>query len=391
MHRILTLLFLVLTINLWGQGIEFFQGTWDEALTKAKEEGKIIFVDAYASWCGPCKRMSANVFPQEKVGDFYNKHFINIKYDMEKPESTEFRKYHQANAYPTLLFIDFDNSLVHKKVGALDVAGFLRLGETALKMVDRTDQYAPIYESGDRSPELVLNYIKALNQAGKPSLKIANDYVNTKPDFSKEQNLLILYEATVQADSRIFNMMTKYKPQITNIVGAPAVNEKIKEACKATVQTAVEFKSEDLLNEAQEKCKKFIPIEFSWFEKESNRLFALKTKNSKQYIKSAKSMVDDKSLDEMERQKLMKDIVVEVLDVFDKDVKVLKLAEDYSKDLVKMDDIYAHRYMLAEVQYVSGKYLDAKSNAMAALAKANAKKVNPRKIQILLKKIEEHS
>ena len=57
-------------------GIQFFTGTWDEALEKAKEENKLIFLDAYASWCGPCKRMSKSVFTDEKVGEFFNANFI---------------------------------------------------------------------------------------------------------------------------------------------------------------------------------------------------------------------------------------------------------------------------------------------------------------------------
>ena len=60
-------------------GIEFFHGSWDEALELAKKEHKAIFMDAYAEWCGPCKRMAKNIFTQKEVGDFFNKHFINVK------------------------------------------------------------------------------------------------------------------------------------------------------------------------------------------------------------------------------------------------------------------------------------------------------------------------
>lgn len=374
-----------------GQGIDFFHGTWAEGLAKAKAENKILFVDAYAEWCGPCKRMAAQTFPDDKVGAFFNEHFVSMKMDMEKPESTEFKKTHSAGAYPTLLFIDYDDSEIHKKVGALDPAGLIAQGKIALGKVDRTAEYAPAYEAGDRSPELVLNYVKTLNQAGKPSLKVVNDYVNMKPDFSDQKNLLILFEGTVQADSRIFNMMTKYEDQIAAIVGKPALDKKITEACKATVATAVEYKSNDLLTEAQEKCKQYVPNAFTKFEVESNKEYALATKDAKLYIKSAKELASDKALEERVQQKLMHDIIKESLKVFHKDIKVLKLAESYANDLVKRDDSYGNRYTLANVQFTSGNYKAAKVNAMTAIDQAKTKKVNTRKIEILLKKIQERS
>ena len=73
--------------QLKAQGIEFFKGTWEEALAEASAKEKLIFVDAYAVWCGPCKRMAKNVFTQDKVGEFFNKNFVNMKIDMEKKHS----------------------------------------------------------------------------------------------------------------------------------------------------------------------------------------------------------------------------------------------------------------------------------------------------------------
>jgi thiol:disulfide interchange protein len=54
-------------------GIQFFGGSWEEAIETAQKEHKIIFMDAFAEWCGPCKRMAKEVFTQKEVGDFYDK------------------------------------------------------------------------------------------------------------------------------------------------------------------------------------------------------------------------------------------------------------------------------------------------------------------------------
>jgi len=90
----------------FATGIDFFHGTFEEALVKAKEEGKVIFVDSYTTWCGPCKRMARTVFTDAAVGEFYNRHFVNLKLDMEKKEGIQFGGKYPVKAYPTLHFID---------------------------------------------------------------------------------------------------------------------------------------------------------------------------------------------------------------------------------------------------------------------------------------------
>lgn len=62
-----------------AQGIDFFKGEWEAALEQARNQDKLIFVDAYATWCGPCKRMAADVFPDPQVGAFYNRNLFLLK------------------------------------------------------------------------------------------------------------------------------------------------------------------------------------------------------------------------------------------------------------------------------------------------------------------------
>ena len=83
--------FLCLALFSFGQsaeeGIRFIEGEkWENILKMAQEQNKYIFMDCYTSWCGPCKGLAQNVFPQPKVGEFLNSHFVCCKYDMEKGE-----------------------------------------------------------------------------------------------------------------------------------------------------------------------------------------------------------------------------------------------------------------------------------------------------------------
>lgn len=117
-----------------GEGINFMKGSWSDALAKAKKEDKLIFLDAYASWCGPCKYMARTTFTEAKAGAFFNENFINFKMDMEKnADGPRLSKKFGLEAYPTLYFIDKNEKMVHFSVGALDVKELLAEAAIALR------------------------------------------------------------------------------------------------------------------------------------------------------------------------------------------------------------------------------------------------------------------
>lgn len=124
-------LFLI-TITANAAEINFLSNpTWTTVLEKAKKENKIIFLDAYATWCGPCKQMDAQIYTNSDVAEFYNANFINVKYDMEKGEGPMLAERYFVTAYPHLLFINPEGVILHKGVGFHEPADFVELGKTA--------------------------------------------------------------------------------------------------------------------------------------------------------------------------------------------------------------------------------------------------------------------
>lgn len=102
----------------WQTGIDFKNSTFENALAEAKKTGKLIFLDAYTDWCGPCKNMAATSFKNEAVASLYNAKFINIKIEMEKsPEGPGLAQKYGIKAYPSLLFLDGDGKIVKYVVG----------------------------------------------------------------------------------------------------------------------------------------------------------------------------------------------------------------------------------------------------------------------------------
>lgn len=172
MKRIILTIICVFAINIvvTAQGVKFQEGTWQEILAKAKAEDKPIFVDVYTQWCGPCKYVSTNVFPQKELGDYYNTHFIAYKIDAESPAGVEFVKQYPVTAYPTFFFIDKAGEVLHKVVGAKNVDGFLKEAET-VALYGRYGGLSKMLEainSGNASKEMLFDYYRSADEKTKP-------------------------------------------------------------------------------------------------------------------------------------------------------------------------------------------------------------------------------
>mgnify|MGYP006173249441 FL=1 len=118
MKRLLVACLLLMVFSANAAEIKFLENpTWTTVLEQAKKENKIIFLDAYATWCGPCKQMDAETYTNQAVVDYYNANFINVKYDMEKGEGAMLADRYYVSAYPNLVFINPDGVMLHKGVG----------------------------------------------------------------------------------------------------------------------------------------------------------------------------------------------------------------------------------------------------------------------------------
>lgn len=133
--------------------------TWKAMLAEAKAQNKLIFMDAYAVWCGPCKWMTKNVFSVPEVGQLYNRNFVNAYIDMERGEGVALRKQYNVRYYPTYLFINGDGEVVHKVVGQTDTISFIQHGLDAISPT-RNLLYLSRH-AGDHTA----GYLKALKNA----------------------------------------------------------------------------------------------------------------------------------------------------------------------------------------------------------------------------------
>ncbi|SMC66457.1 thioredoxin family protein [Pedobacter nyackensis] len=167
-RKLLTLILssgILMGANAQNREISFKEADWKTQLATAKKENKIIFFDAYTSWCGPCKMMAKDVFTKDNVADLFNQTFLNVKYDMEKGEGPALKDKYEVSAYPTYLFINGDGEVVHKIVGSMSAPEFIAEAGKALKPETTTFGLAKKFNSGDHSQATSVAYMEALDKA----------------------------------------------------------------------------------------------------------------------------------------------------------------------------------------------------------------------------------
>ncbi|UOE49048.1 thioredoxin domain-containing protein [Mucilaginibacter sp. SMC90] len=138
-YFIITLVFALTTAAKAQEGlskpstqINFIENSWTDALKQAARQNKYIFVDAYASWCGPCKMLKATTFKNNKVADFYNDNFVNVAIDMEKGQGPALAAEWGLQAYPTMIIFTSKGKPVSGTVGYIRPNDLIKFGKQAL-------------------------------------------------------------------------------------------------------------------------------------------------------------------------------------------------------------------------------------------------------------------
>ncbi|WP_343563265.1 thioredoxin fold domain-containing protein [Sphingobacterium sp.] len=272
MRKLILMLFLVPTLLFaQGEGVKFEHGlNWNQIKEKAAKENKFIFVDCFTTWCGPCKYMTSTIFPQAKVGDFFNAKFINAKIQMDKTkadneevkswysEADRFAKEYKVVAYPTFLIFDSKGNLVHRIVGGGDADGFIAKAQKAL---DPNTQYETLLAKFNADPQNP-TIAKAMAAAAKDAYDketqakaegIVLSTLSTDQIFTKDNVELLLSSASIK-DSKAFNLIKD------NPAKFDAISEKVK---------ANDFLAKLLIGEAvNTKIQAKETVDFAALEKE---------------------------------------------------------------------------------------------------------------------------
>lgn len=236
MRKIVLIALMLVSLNLAAQeGIKFQHGTWAQAKELAAKENKLIFVDFYTQWCGPCYNMAKTVFTLYSVGTLYNDNFINMKIDAENGEGIELAKKYGVKSYPTYCFIDpKTEEVVHRSGSNQPVEAFIFTGNSALNPKTTSVYLEKERAAGNKQPEFLLSYATYCGSCYKrdEAREIAQDLVKIPGyglDNPKVWDLFVKYvsgrENTLFAD--LCANVEKYR----NIYGTDKVDAKFFAEC----------------------------------------------------------------------------------------------------------------------------------------------------------------
>ena len=222
--------------------------TYKEALAAAKAEKKLVFIDFYTSWCGPCKMMMKNIFPLKEVGNYLNSKFVCIKIDAEKGEGPELAKRYQVKAYPTFVAINPAEEILMTKVGGSGSgSGFIGSIDRLIDPDKTPERMKQRYESGERTADLISAYaglkMEEVHKNRQPDMtkkdeafKMVQDYFDGLKDKERlaEENVFIYTTYTESPADAIVRYMIanrdKFAPAIKN-----DISDRIKELYKMDV------------------------------------------------------------------------------------------------------------------------------------------------------------
>ena len=298
MNKILYLL-IILSFSSYGsvnKGIEFKEGSWSEIMNEAKKQNKLIFIDIYTTWCGPCKMMSAKVFTVNIIGEKFNESFVNFKIDAEKGEGIELAKKYAIAAYPTYLFVNGNGDLVYRAMGAMPAEKFIVEADKALfagKTFKSSDELEKEFKAGKRDPEFLYEYMKRISLNGGENVALLDEYLKAIPasQYKTEKVLALIAENIGTIESKAFIILRDALDRYLNMTVSQQkyVLNGLSKAKRNTFKKAVDSRDKALLERLIDSVRatSYSEVGFEAEEKQFRLEYAKITRDGENFKKIA--------------------------------------------------------------------------------------------------------
>lgn len=229
-------------LSLRAEKLTIINEDWAEAQKVAQAENKMIIIDYYTTWCGPCKMFSANLKKNTNLQSELSKNFIMLKYDAEKDKKFNLTKKYHVRAYPTFVIVTADLNYAGRLVGGAlqgdaDVNRFLDFTKEALVMKEK-NSFPKGYNQSLKNvyPDF---YVNSMNKEGKMKENALEDFWKTNRDFLSEVSFAVLssYGGSEEANDYFLknkeSYVKAYGKEGTNSITQNMFSKKVYAAMKA--------------------------------------------------------------------------------------------------------------------------------------------------------------
>jgi thiol-disulfide isomerase/thioredoxin len=360
-----------------AQGVSFEHDMpFKDALAKAKAEGKLIFMDCYTTWCGPCKMLTNNTFPDPTLGAYFNQRYINLKMDMEKGEGPELQAQFGVRAYPTLLWIDGNGAVKHRAMGYMDPNGLMAQAQSIVSPVPvEYEEMSAKFSKGERSTDFLADYLNVLKTGGLPYDSIFEIYIDklSASDLKNEKNTALIYQFTNSLQSPGLPQLMRNKAYFVNKNTAEIFDKKIKGIAENAIKEGVVKKDLSLINGATKLLKDAKVDDAEAISSNAFKEYYFRTQDWKSYDKYATAALkksgtkDDKMLNATAWNYYIN------ID----DTKLLSKAKDWAYKAVNLKNTCENNTTYAYLNYKLGLLKEAELACDYALLKANEDDANP--------------
>lgn len=370
-----------------GEGIKFEHGAWKETLARAKKENKLVMLDAFTSWCGPCKWMAKNIFPMKDVAEFYNKNFVSAKIDMEKGEGIDIAKKYAVMNYPTFLFVDGDGKLVHRICGSREAEAFIKAGKDAM---DPKVNYATLeknFKKAGSNPEAASAYFNAASEACMDVEKDVTTFLGTqKPESLIEQvnYNLVLYFINDHSNPS-FQYIVAHYADFTAKFKKEEIDEKIKMVYTGSIKKALRAKDEAQLVNVQKSYRAQANVPVKFLDSYTDVTKARISRDTALYFKAVIDFTDNFLMADANQ---LNSSAWDFYEKTDNKAYLLK-AEAWAKKSTELEPGYANFDTYAAVLFKLGKYPEAKTTATKAIDMGKKNNEDVKETESLLEKINE--
>jgi thioredoxin-related protein len=226
MKRLTGILILFLALASLKAQVEFTEVVTREdmeAAQKRADDGMLfLFVDVYATWCGPCKMMDRDVYTNPAVAEYMNTHFVNVKMDGETDFGRNYAARQQLQGYPSMFIFSDDGERISSMVGYRAPENMVGELKTVVDNYTTVKRFGAEYEKGTLSAEDFADYISRLREMGngEKAEELAGEYIKSQLGETLDRADILVVAPYTDLEDPWWSQMVLHPEKVKDALGS---------------------------------------------------------------------------------------------------------------------------------------------------------------------------